>query len=250
MIYDYIVKSFEYQSRKSVDGIEEGYGFKFLHYTKAYISSKLDMRYKQKMLKDFAKIFVKDFLGNKLQTKYGVIYCVEDSEGKKYIGQCLCFTKKSRVYNLIDRWNLHVTKAFGKTKGGSTLLHDAIKKNGIKNFKIYQITRCKSEHLDMLEKYYMNDLNTIYPNGYNLLSEKGHNELTKQKMSEAQKGVPKNYIKPDKKTYDGTFLPPGIEYYNDGKGNVGYRVHKKKGISIKSTNNGRKIRSCKKMFNR
>ena len=86
MIYDYIVKSFEYQSRKSVDGIEEGYGIKFLHFTKAYISSKLDMRYKQKMLKDFAKIFVKDFLENKLQTKYGVIYCVEDSEGKKYIG--------------------------------------------------------------------------------------------------------------------------------------------------------------------
>ena len=227
MIVKYIFDNFEHQSKISLDNIEEGYGFKFNGYTKAYISSKIDISYKIKMLKDFTNIFVTDFIENELSKKYGVIYCVEDLDNdNKYVGKCTCYTKNTRVYNLIDRWNLHVTKAFGKTKGGSTLLHEAIKDKGYEKFKIYELVRCKPELIDMLEYIYINKLNTVHPNGYNLLSNKGHNQITKQKMSLAQKGIPKNYIKLDKNTYNDIILPPGIEYFTDGKGNFGYRARK------------------------
>ena len=92
-------------------------------------------------------------------TKYGVIYCITNAvNGKKYVGQ----TRDS----IERRWSghLHSTRA-----GSSCALHSAMRKYGVKNFKIEQLDTAESlEELNEKEVYLIVQLGTLAPSGYNL----------------------------------------------------------------------------------
>ena len=91
---------------------------------------------------------------------------------KKYVGQTTRALKK-RIREHINGSN------------GSLLLHQAINKYGIENFKVISFS-CPEKDLDWTEGFLETALNTIAPNGYNLMlnehQHKRHNKITKQKM--------------------------------------------------------------------
>lgn len=217
----------KYLTIKCVDDVKElrkGFGFKFGNYVKRYMSPKLDQDCKYKLITEFIKIFITDYVNNEFN--YGLIYCVENIEnGKKYVGQCKCKydVVKNRVYNMIDRWNLHITKALGGLKGGSTALHKNICKFGVGFFKIYELERCyKLDDLTNNELKWINKLNTVYPNGYNLFTTT-HNTISRKRISESNKGHA-SYIRINKVKYNGQTLPPRVELFEDNKGNIGFRA--------------------------
>ena len=74
--------------------------------------------------------------------------------------------------------------------GNCKAFHNAIKKYGIKNFKIVSFS-CPEEDLDWTETFLINELNTLSPNGYNLESggrvNRHPNKITKKRLSRAVK---------------------------------------------------------------
>lgn len=96
--------------------------------------------------------------------------------GKKYVGQSVDIKK---------RWNEH------KYHDNSMLVHRAIAKYGIDNFKFEVICECTKGELNELEKKYIQEYNSMHPNGYNLKTGGGqcieYCEASKRRMSEAQK---------------------------------------------------------------
>lgn len=97
----------------------------------------------------------------------GYIYCIENLiNGKKYIGQ----TTKT-----IDaRWTQHKSSANADIP--KYYIHKAIKKYGIENFVVYEISKISctdkkdlKNHLDYMEKFYIKQYNTMFDeSGYNL----------------------------------------------------------------------------------
>jgi group I intron endonuclease len=104
----------------------------------------------------------------------GTIYIVINLINKKqYVGQT--------VRNLKKRIREHING-----NCGASLLHKAIKKYGIENFKWISFS-CPEEDLDWQETFLIKELNTLIMSGYNLDSggnkNKHHCELTNQKIS-------------------------------------------------------------------
>jgi group I intron endonuclease len=103
----------------------------------------------------------------------GNIYiCTNLINGKQNVGQTMREVK--------ERIKEH--------KNGSnptSILHKAIKKYGIKNFKWVSFS-CPEEDLDWTETFLIKELNTLVPNGYNLDNggnkQKHRHEMTKQKI--------------------------------------------------------------------
>lgn len=112
------------------------------------------------------------------QEKIGTIYMATNLiNGKQNVGQ----TTRS------------LKKRIGEHKRGnntSSLLHKAIKKYGIKNFKWVSFS-CPEEELDWQETFLIKELNTLTPNGYNLETggnkNKHLNEITKEQSKERMK---------------------------------------------------------------
>lgn len=98
--------------------------------------------------------------------------------GKRYVGQ----TK-----NYKHRMQIHRTK----TKTGS-IIHQAIKKHGDKNFLFEILAICEDHMIDEMELKAIKVFDTVSPNGYNIqgggCSIKSHNNETKKKISIANKG--------------------------------------------------------------
>lgn len=122
----------------------------------------------------------------KLETKnkiHGYIYLITNLiNGKQYIGQTVSTIKQrlsSHIYcSKKDEYNMAICKA--------------IKKYGIKNFKIEEIdVAYNQKELDLIEGVYISWFKTLAPNGYNIkeiINGKGkHSEETKEKMSIAAK---------------------------------------------------------------
>jgi group I intron endonuclease len=89
----------------------------------------------------------------------GYIYVLTNKvNGKKYIGQ-------SQQADIKNRWSAY--RAMKKNSIGTVLLN-ALKKNGIDNFKFQIICICFDEDCNQYEKDYIKKYNTIKPNGYNM----------------------------------------------------------------------------------
>lgn len=108
----------------------------------------------------------------------GIIYIATNLvNGKQNVGQTIRKLKKR----------------MGEHKGtdNGQLLHKAIKKYGIENFKWISFS-CSEEELDWHETFLIKELNTLAPNGYNLETgghkNKHHHELSKQKISKKLTG--------------------------------------------------------------
>lgn len=111
---------------------------------------------------------------------YGVIYKITNLvNGKIYIGQ----TKNN------------VELRFYQHRYSDSVIGKAIRKYGIKNFKIDIVEECESfEKMNEREIFWIKELNCKYPNGYNL-TDGGEgvvnpSEEIRQKISNTKKGRP------------------------------------------------------------
>lgn len=117
----------------------------------------------------------------------GRIYLITNLiNGKKYVGQT--------VKTIEKRLKEHFKAAFVEHR--KSIIYDAIRKYGIKNFEIKCIQdNITIEDLDIAEQYWIQQYNSFGVFGYNATT--GGNQCrisneTKQKISEALKGVPKS----------------------------------------------------------
>jgi group I intron endonuclease len=111
---------------------------------------------------------------DKMDSQNGTIYIATNLvNGKQGIGQTVRKLKE-RIYE-------------HKKGRGSLLLHRAIRKYGIENFKWISFS-CSEDDMDWMETFLIKELKTQVPNGYNLENggnkNKHHHELSKQKMKE------------------------------------------------------------------
>lgn len=97
----------------------------------------------------------------------GYIYCIENIDsGEKYIGQTLSTIDKRLIQH----------KCSANSDNPKYYIHKAIKKYGIDNFTVYEISKVScltksdiKQHLDYLEQFYIKKLNTtVHGFGYNL----------------------------------------------------------------------------------
>jgi len=159
-----------------------------------------------------------------------MITCVPT--GKRYIGQTVSFTKKKdgslTIKGTEGRWREHVTSRLNP-KSGCRLLAEAIAEHGKNNFRVETLLVTNIKYLNKYEKAFINMYNSISPNGYNLSSGGGaggrHHESSKEKISKANKGVPKSdeFKKILSETKKFVNLPQYIYLMND-KYAKGYEV--------------------------
>ncbi|MFA5031200.1 MAG: GIY-YIG nuclease family protein [Patescibacteria group bacterium] len=107
----------------------------------------------------------------------GIIYiAINLINGKQYVGQTIK-TIKNRI-------KIH------ENNKNCSAFHNAIKKYGIKNFKIISYS-CLEEDLDWHEIFLIKEFNTLAPNGYNLESggrvNRHPHKITKKRLSIAVK---------------------------------------------------------------
>ena len=88
------------------------------------------------------------------QIEMGIIYMFTSPSNKSYIGQT--------IQSLEARRSQHVHSK------GCRLLHHAIVKYGINNFKCEVLTECPDDELNENEAFFIRKYNTLTPNGYNL----------------------------------------------------------------------------------
>lgn len=118
---------------------------------------------------------------------FGYVYIIECKINRKlYVGITNGSIKK--------RWNKHI---YDTRHNSQCLIHRAIRKYGIENFKINEIQTCDSrETLCAAEIYWINKLSThVSVGGYNEtfggdapMLGRHHTEATKEKMRNAHKG--------------------------------------------------------------
>lgn len=150
------------------------------------------------------------------------VYVVANlSNGMRYIGM----TK-----NLKSRWNNHANAVYYGSK-----LHEAIRSEGKDNFEFTHLADCFTrKDAELLEKTFIDDMDTKYPNGYNLtgggygtsgrpftdkqMDRMKHRnpmqqEHLKQRASERLKGVPNPRVGPLNNFYGVTGENhPGTKY--------------------------------------
>jgi group I intron endonuclease len=124
-------------------------------------------------------------MNGNLINMFGTIYRITNiHNGKIYIGQT--------VRSINSRWVRHKRDAI--KKNSSLAIHGAIRKYGIKNFKIEIVEECKSlKEMNDREIFHIKHLNSMYPNGYNLTPggyNTVHSQETRDKISKALKGKP------------------------------------------------------------
>jgi len=109
---------------------------------------------------------------------YGYIYLITNLiNGKQYTGQT--------VLTIEERFKIHYDDS--RRKNCKMVICRAIKKYGIKNFKIEEIdVAYNQEQLNLIEGVYMSWFNTLTPNGYNIkeiINGKGrHSKETREKL--------------------------------------------------------------------
>lgn len=84
----------------------------------------------------------------------GLIYCIQFSSGKKYIGQTRQPLEKRLIQHLSSKDNTLISRAFNKYS----------------DYECSILIECDNDKLDYYETYFINKFNTISPNGYNLRS--------------------------------------------------------------------------------
>ena len=101
----------------------------------------------------------------------GEIYMIISPNGKKYIGQCICYykTKQNKIVKkgLEKRWTSHIWYA---KKFKNTILAKNILKYGEKNFRIKTLLICDIKQLNYFEYKYIRQYNTLKPNGLNMVN--------------------------------------------------------------------------------
>ena len=87
----------------------------------------------------------------------GYIYKITNKiNNKPYVGKT--------VSSIQDRWSNHIYDAF--TKQSDYLIHQAMRKYGIENFKIEEIEQCLNAILDKREQYWIKTINSHFEKGY------------------------------------------------------------------------------------
>lgn len=115
-----------------------------------------------------------------------LIYLIRNiTDGMQYVGK----TTKTAAY----RWKRHVYRA---TKlEVATYLHNTIRKHGAENFRVEILSRATNpEILNVLEKFWIRELNTKAPNGYNLTD--GGEGISGFKISEETKKKHRAVVRP------------------------------------------------------
>ena len=130
-----------------------------------------------------------DDIDNELWNTKCCIYCYTNIlNNKKYIGQV-----NRKKYNLKQRHKQHIHSSKNKNaKDYNVPIHKAIRKYGIKNFKLEILSFCDIYSVDMLEKFFIILYDTI-TNGYNI-SDGGSNGnnfagKTEEEMSEIKNKI-------------------------------------------------------------
>ncbi len=159
----------------------------------------------------------------------GQIYCLISPSGKKYIGQCVCFTSSGKKHGYINRWKQHIRDAT-KGKDFCRLLNNAIRKYNPSLFKIELLEECIINDLDNRENYYITIHNSMVPNGYNLTSGKSlsrQSQETKDLRRESMLGKNKGKIhdKRQRIREEDNILPKYLRSYQDSSGKSGYRIN-------------------------
>lgn len=113
--------------------------------------------------------------------RFGSIYLITNKiDNKSYVGQTIGTPE--------GRFACHA-----RDKRSSRYLSSAIQKHGIDNFILKELIVCFNEtDLNIMETYFIDNMNTLYPNGYNL-SRGGHNrgdlsDIVRYKMKVAKLG--------------------------------------------------------------
>lgn len=116
---------------------------------------------------------------------YGTIYVVTNKVNhKQYVGQTTRPVEK--------RWVDHVSSATTKMRGGCRVFSRAIRRYGPDAFVVETVASCDNQPaLDMMEEYFIWDLETLAPYGYNLKTGGGngkHHAETRAKITETLMG--------------------------------------------------------------
>lgn len=125
---------------------------------------------------------------------YEIYLITNNINNKRYVGQ----TMSQKGY--LNRWQEHISEALC-TRGakGTSVLHKAIRKYGVDNFKVKRIVKDIPEsEIDFLEQVCIKRFNTFYIDGYGYNMTLGgqgvhgykHTDASKKKISNALKGRP------------------------------------------------------------
>lgn len=95
----------------------------------------------------------------------GIYMIVNKLNNKKYIGQ-------SR--NIFKRWYEHYNEAIKDRDNDNSVLHAAIRVDGIENFEFHIIELCEVAELDEREKFYISLYETSIKNGGYNIADGGH----------------------------------------------------------------------------
>lgn len=125
---------------------------------------------------DYPNLIISPELPTKIldneKERYCEIYKITNIiNGKLYIGQAVSHILnhgRYRPYGRNGRFKCHISEAFSNKKHQSQYLNNAIKKYGIKNFKVELISNCNTENANDYEIFYIKLYNSTFPNGYNL----------------------------------------------------------------------------------
>ena len=140
----------------------------------------------------------------------GQIYLIKNnSNGKCYIGQAMCFTGSNNArWGTLGRWKSHIREATRSNQDHCVLLNNAIRKYREDNFEVLTLMKCHNSELNDYEIKFIEDFNCVTPHGYNLKkggyssknneetilkmkaahSGKEHSEKTKEKIGKSQIG--------------------------------------------------------------
>lgn len=159
----------------------------------------------------------------------GILYLITFPNGKRYVGQT--------VNSLQKRWTHHKSKAKQNPNEGCIALNYAIRKYGVKNVRIWEISEVDDDKLDQYENYYITKVyHTLTPKGYNLQTGgsalKRHSDRTLLKMSKS--ALARNSVK-YRKSKQTINLPKYVGIVKNG-----YRIAKHPNCSCKTFANKNK----------
>jgi hypothetical protein len=123
--------------------------------------------------------------------EYGFIYSVQcKPTGKYYIGQAKEFKYKNGKpfrYGIKGRWSDHVSSA--KCGRSGTPFAEAIQLYGAVAFELKELQMAPSEELDIVEAFWIREMNTIVPNGYNVCAHANNHSLVQYYQGRVEKAV-------------------------------------------------------------
>ena len=108
-----------------------------------------------------------------MERKIGIYQIINNVNNHSYVGQS---------QDIYRRWDKHRSTAYNiNDKSYDLPLYRAIRKYGLEQFSFNIIVECSNEELDMLEKYWIKEINPEYN-----LSSGGQNGSSSQKLTPAQ----------------------------------------------------------------